>query len=40
MALHLNLALTYSLLGRDAEAMEHFRGARRLNPAIPDLFGR
>lgn len=40
MTLHLNLALTYFLLGRDAEAMEHFHEARRLNPAIPDLFGR
>ena len=33
----LNLALTLSLLGRNAEAMEHYREARRLNPALPDL---
>ena len=34
---HLNLALTLSLVGRMNEAMEHYREARRLNPAIPEL---
>jgi tetratricopeptide (TPR) repeat protein len=36
-AAHLNLALTLSLLDRMPEAAEHYREARRLNPAIPDL---
>jgi Flp pilus assembly protein TadD len=34
---HLNLALTLSLVGRMTEATEHYREARRLNPAIPEL---
>jgi Flp pilus assembly protein TadD len=38
-AAHLNLALTLSLVGRMAEATEHYRTARRLNPAIPELPG-
>lgn len=33
----LNLALTLSLLGRTQEAAEHYRIARKLNPAIPEL---
>jgi protein O-mannosyl-transferase len=35
----LNMALTLSMLGRDSEAMEHYREARRLNPALPQLPG-
>ncbi len=34
---HLNLALSYSLMGKNREAMEHYQEARRLNPAIPEL---
>ena len=37
---HLNLALTYSIIGDDVKAMEHYRTARRLNPAIPELPAR
>ena len=36
-AARLNLALTLSLLGRMPEAMAHYREARRLNPALPEL---
>ena len=36
-AAHLNLALSFSLAGRGAEASIHLREARRLNPKIPDL---
>lgn len=36
-AAHLNLAFTFSLLGRNAEATEHYQIARRFNPAIPEL---
>ena len=36
-AAHLNLALSFSVAGRNAEAAIHLREARRLNPKIPDL---
>jgi len=34
---HLNLALMYSLLGREAESRHHYEQARQLNPALPPL---